>query len=69
MKTKNMSLIRTWENCYQATIGNLAGYKKRLNQLKEWDKPLVKKNEDKYGHWKEWACKKVALEGLIDELT
>lgn len=61
------SLIRTWENSYQATLGNVTEYKKRLRELSTWDKPLVPKSKDPFGHWKEWACKKISLQNLILE--
>lgn len=62
----NNQLIRTWENCYQVSLGNLSAYKRRLKELTTWDKPLDTPANDP-GRWREWSCKKVALEGLITE--
>lgn len=55
----------TWEKCYVLTKPTLALKKSRLEELKTWSKPLVKKENDTYGHWHEWECKIKALENLI----
>ena len=65
MKTGQM--IRTWENAYLVSLGNINSYKRRLRELLTWSKPLCKKTNDKYGHWSEWVCKIQALKGLIEE--
>lgn len=62
---KTSKLIDTWERAYSRTIGNVKGYRKRLKELNTWDKPFVKKEDDKNGMWYEWACKILALENLL----
>jgi hypothetical protein len=57
----------TWINAYELSIGNIAGYKKRLRELLTWDKPICDKSNDTSGHWSEWAKKCSALECLIKE--
>jgi FtsZ-binding cell division protein ZapB len=60
--------VATWTNVYQQTLRSLAGYKRRLRELRTWDKPLVDRNNDPSGQWDEWAAKIEALLGLINEL-
>jgi hypothetical protein len=62
----NKVLIKTWENAYAVSLGTLALYKRRLRELRSWDKPSVSK-KDGPGRWQEWACKIIALENLIYE--
>jgi hypothetical protein len=54
-----------WEKAFEVSIGNCKGYKKRLNELLTWDKPLVSKSKDTNGKWREWANKCSALQILI----
>jgi hypothetical protein len=56
-----------WEKAYEVSIGNIQGYKKRLRELLEWDKPIILKVDDKDGKWIEWSKKCTALETLIRE--
>lgn len=60
-------VIITWERAYMSSIGNVKGYKKRLRELREWDKPLNDKTNDPARKWPEWAAKCIALENLIAE--
>lgn len=59
--------ISIWTQAYRTSIGNLNGYKQRLKELRSWDKPLIKKEDDKQGLWAGWARKCLALEDLIEE--
>lgn len=63
----NSSWIKTWENAYSISLPTLKQLKKRLKELETWDKPLGKPSTCKDGRWREWACKKIALKGLILE--
>jgi hypothetical protein len=63
----NNSLIRTWEKAYEITLPTVWQLKQRLKELQTWDKPIGSPTTNKSGKWREWACKKIALEGLISE--
>ena len=60
-----INLTTTWENAYKHTIGNISGYSRRLNELINWDKPFVKKENDISGKWAEYESKISALNNLI----
>lgn len=49
-----------WMKCFKYCIGNQRGYKMRLQELEEWDKPLSQRNDA----WEEYFGKIQALEIL-----
>lgn len=61
---QKQTMISTWERAYLVTLGNVASFKRRLRELKEWDKPLHDRNVSLEG-WIEYDCKVLALESLI----
>lgn len=55
-----------WEDCYEISLPTLPQKKRRLKELKTWNKPHGTPSTNS-AKWREWACKIIALEGLIEE--
>jgi hypothetical protein len=64
---KKIDRVKVWKESFQTIIKSKEGFKKRLNELKTWDKPLNPKDKDPNFKWAEWARKVQALEELISE--
>ena len=63
-EAQKQTMISTWKRAYLVTLGNVSSFKRRLRELKEWDKPLHDRNVSLEG-WIEYDCKVLALESLI----